>query len=216
MNRILGRLVTTVGQTVARGRNALTTARPVRVLWSMRASTVFRTYLDNENFNMHNTMTNDPTYELTVVNLDIREDWPVVTDKQFHDLISQDFHTKTAIEVYDDFLKISVYASGKNFDLTDTMFEGLRNQLITVLPSLSDHQLMSIFRMIPLWNVKNAKDPIFFKLWSEFDKQCIERYKKWSINKLLLFMDYWYIMKLSRMCNFVWLGIRKIARKPSR
>lgn len=216
MNRIFGRLTTTVRQTFAKGRNALTAVRPARVSWSMYTSTVSRQYLDNENFNMHNTMVNDPTYELTVVNLDVRKDWPVVTEKQFHELVIQDFHTRTATEVCDDFLRISVYATGKKFSLMDTMFDGLRNQLIAVLPKAADHQLMSIFRLIPLWGVKNAKDPIYFKLWSEFDKECIVRYKKWSINKLLLFMDHWYIMKLSRLSNFVWMGVRKMARKPSR
>lgn len=216
MHRVLGRLATTVGQTFARGRNALTTVGSVRVARSAYASTVVRTHLNNENSSMHNTMSNDLTYELTVVNRDARENWPAVTEKQFHELIVRDFHARTAAEVCDDFLRITVYSSGKNFSLADTMFDGLRNGLIAVLPTVTDDQLMSILGLIPLWNVKYAKEPVFFKLWSEFDKQCIERYKKWSINKLLLFMDYWYTMKLSRLSNFVWLGVRKLARKPSR
>lgn len=175
------------------------------------------TYLDTENYNAHNVMIQDGAYSETIVDPDVRRGWFVVTDQEFHELVrQQESLEKTADEVLDDFRKMSMYITGKNFDLTDTMFEELRNRLIAVIPQATDCQLMSTMKLIPLWNIKNAKDPIFYKLWSAFDKECIDRHKKWSLNKLLLFMDHWYLMRLSRLSNFVWIGVRKLARKPSR
>lgn len=174
------------------------------------------TYLDTENYNAHNVMVQDEAYSETVVNPDIWQDWHIVTDQEFHELVKQESMEKTVIQVCNDFLKVSTYVMGKNFDLTDPMFDVLRNQLIAVLPQLTDCQLKSIMKLIPIWNIKNAKHPVFFNLWSALDKQCVDRHRKWSLNKLLLFMDHWYIMRLSRMSNFVWVGVRKLARKPSR
>jgi hypothetical protein len=161
-------------------------------------------------------MVQDAAYSQTVIDPDNQQDWIVVNDKEFHLLVTQESKEKSVYEVCDDFLKVSMYAMGRDFDLTDPMFDVLRNQLVAMLPQVTDYQLMSIMRMIPLWNMKNAKDPVFYKLWSALDKQCIERYKKWSLDKLLLCMDHWYIMRLSRMSNFVWLGVKKLSRKPSR
>lgn len=161
-------------------------------------------------------MVNDPMYFDTVINPYNQNDWPSVSDKQFHTLITQEFHRKTTNEIYDDFYNISAYIIGKDFNIVDTMFDGLRNQLIANASQFSDEQLMSILKLISLWNIKNLKDPNFYSFWSTFDKQCVVRYKNWSLNKILLFMDHWYVMKLSRLSNFVWLGLRKLARKPSR
>lgn len=221
MKLAFGRFAT-VGLTLAR-RGTTTVPPTIKLIGGTRSlmqpppsSNQLFTYLDTENYNAHNVMIQDEAYSQTVVNPDAQQDWIVVTDKEFHLLVTQESQAKTANEVCDDFLKVSTYVMGRNFNLTDTMFDVLRNQLIAALPQVTDYQLMSIMRLIPLWKMKNAKDPVFCNLWSALDKQCIERYKKWSLDKLLLCMDHWYIMKLSRMSNFVWLGVRKLARKPSR
>lgn len=220
MNRALTCLMT-AGRTLSKRYNSLTTFRPVRAIqssysFSFNQKPKSESFLDHENLNAHNLMANDPAYNDTIINTNVQEEWPIVTDKQFHALITQDFSSKTPDEICDDFQKITVYTMGKEFNIVDTVFDGLRNKLIAILPDVTDHQLMYILKLIPLWKVKNAKDPVFYQLWSQFDKQCIERYKKWSLNKMLLFMDCWYLMKLSRISNFVWLAIRKLAFKPSR
>lgn len=222
MHRTLSCL-TTVGRVFTRKCNILIAARQIRTVQpvSFYSSTVTvgqytNTFLENENTNAHNTMINDPTYNETVINPYVPEDLPIVTDKEFHYLVNQDFKSRTTDEIYQDFLRISSYIVGKNFSLLDSIFNGLRNELIASLPNITDDQLMSIFKLMPLWKLNNSKDPMYYKLWSEFDKQCVERHKKWSLNKLLLCMDHWYIMKLSKFSNFVWVGIRKLARKPSR
>lgn len=209
------RVVIAVGRAFATsgcggGSTAVVTARRYA---SVRPTGAVR--LDTENVSAHRAMTNDPMYGETVVNPDVWRDWPVVTDKQFGDLMARDFGARTAEEVCDDFRKISVYAAGR-FCLTDAAFDRLRKRLIAILPDVTDQQLASVFEVMPLWNAMNFKDPVFRELWSAFDAQCIDRYKSWSLNKLLLFMDHWYVMRLSRFSNFVWLSVRKLARKPSR
>jgi len=163
-------------------------------------------------------MVSDPGYRATVVNPSASAvDWPtVITAQQFHELISQDFSVKTADEVCKDFTAISSYARGRQYQLADAVYDGLRDRLVAVLTHITDEQLLSIFALIPLWDTKDAKDPTYHQLWSEFDRQCIDRHRRWTLNKLLLFMDHWYLMKLSRLSNFVWMGVRKLARKPSR
>lgn len=224
MHRVFARLAT-VGRAVAGrceppNRLFLAAAGPARAL--LRPSSekpppmAAALFLDNENYNAHSVMMNDPAYGETVVNTDAPEQRPVVTDQQFHALITQDFGSRTADGTCDDFLKISAYAMGREFDLTDAAFDALRAGLTAALPRFTDHQLMSALRAIPLWGVQNGKDPVYYQLWSELDKQCVQRYAKWSLNKMLLFMDCWYLMRLSKMSNFVWLGVRKLARKPSR
>lgn len=220
MNRALTCFATT-GRTLSKRYNLLTTFSPVRAIQPLYSSSSNQKpklglFLDHENINAHSLMANDPAYSDTIVNTNVQEDWPFVTDKQFHALITQDFSLKTPNEICDDFQKISVYSMGKEFNIIDTVFDGFRNKLIAILPDVTDDQLMRILKLIPLWKTKNAKNPVFYQLWSQCDKQCMERYKKWSLNKMLLFMDCWYLMKLSRMSNFVWLGVRKLAYKPSR
>lgn len=222
MYRTLSRLAT-VGRVFTRRCNVLIAVgqiRTIRPVCFNSSNPIVKQYanpfLDNENINLHNTMINDPAYNGTVINPYTPEDLPTVTDKQFHDLISRDFNSRTSDEIYNDFLHISSYVVGKDCNLLDSEFDGLRNNLIAVLPNVTDDQLMSIFKLIPLWRQNNKNDPIYYKLWSQFDKQCVERHKKWSLNKLLLCMDHWYIMRLSKLSNFVWVGIRKLGRKPSR
>lgn len=173
--------------------------------------------MDNENWNAHDTMVNDPMYRETVVDPYTVRCSRSVTDKEFHQLIGQDFATRTAGETCDDFRSASVYAAGRDhFFLTDNQFDGLRDRLIAVLPDVSDQQLMSVLETLPLWNLTQGKDPVYFALWSAIDKQCVDRSRQWSLNKTLLFMDHWYMSKLSRLSNFVWIGVRKLARRPSR
>lgn len=220
MNRALTCLLT-ASRTLSKKYNLLTTIRPVSAIQSSYSSSFNRKsqsglFLDHENLNAHNLMANDPAYNDTIVNTNVQKEWPIVTDKQFHALITQDFSMKTPDQICDDFLKISVYTMSKEFSIVDTVFDGFRNKLLAILPDVTDHQLMCILKLIPLWKRKNAKDPVFHQLWSQLDKQCVERYKKWSLNKMLLFMDCWYLTRLSRMSNFVWLGVRKLAYKPSR
>lgn len=220
MNRALTCFMT-VGRVLSNRYNLLTTFRPVRAIQSSYSSSFNQKsnsglFLDHENKNAHSLMANDPAYNDTIVNTNIQEEWPIISDKQFHALITQDFSLKTPNEICDDFQKISVYTMGKEINIVDDVFDGFRKKLIAILPDVTDHQLMCILKLIPLWKIKNAKDPVFHQLWSQFDKQCIERYKKWSLNKILLFMDCWFLMKLSRLSNFVWLGVRKLVYKPSR
>jgi len=216
MNRTLSRLAF-VGRAFAKNygrRNALFQVWPVFA----SSSSALRTHMNVENHNAHNVMVNDPGYYATVVNPAARAvNWPTaITDQQFHALIGQDFSVRTANEMFNDFTAISSYAAGRNCRLADTVYGGLRDRLVAVLPQMTDQQLLSVFTLIPLWDTKDAKDPAYHRLWSEFDRQCIERHKRWTLNKLLLFMDHWYLMRLSRLSNFVWIGVRKLARKPSR
>lgn len=217
MNRALSCL-TIVGRTFAKRYIAVvpSTVRVIRPTCFYSSSPPALRFMDNENTNAHDIMVNDPSYNETVVNPCVRDNWLTVTDQQFHTLITQDFRSKSVNEMCDDFQKISLYVSGKDFDIVHSMFDGLRNQLIAVAPQMTDEQMLVIFEMISLWNLRKAKDPVFYQLWSVFDKQCVERYGKWSLNKVLLYMDHWYLMRLSKLSNFVWLGIRKLGRKPSR
>jgi len=182
------------------------------------SSSALCTHVNVENHNAHNVMVNDPGYRSTVVNPAAHAvNWPTaITAQQFHALISQDFSIRTADEVFNDFTSISSYARGREYRLADTVYDGLRDRLVAVLTQMTDQQLLSIFALIPLWDTKDAKDPAYHRLWSEFDRQCIDRHRRWTLNKLLLFMDHWYLMRLSRLSNFVWIGVRKLARKPSR
>ncbi|CAH1731970.1 unnamed protein product [Aphis gossypii] len=188
-------------------------------IWpAFTSSSALYSYVNTENYNAHNVMVKDPAYRATIVNPDSSAvNWPTaITARQFHELISQDFSVKTADELYKDFIAISLYAKGKDYRLADTVYDGLRDRLISVLPQMTDEQLSTMLTLIPLWDTKYAKDPVYHRLWSEFDRQCIERHRRWTLNKLLLFMDHWYLMRLSRLSNFVWMGVRKLARKPSR
>ncbi|XP_050428140.1 FAST kinase domain-containing protein 5, mitochondrial [Adelges cooleyi] len=189
------------------------TIRPMCVVSFQEPSTK---YLGYENVNAHNTMANDPMYSETMMDSQERKNWPLVTDEQFHILITQDHRIRSVDEICDDFQKISIYASGRQFYLIDEMFEKLRERLIAVAPQMSDDQLLNFLKVLPLWNICSAKVPLYFKFWSVFDKQCIERYKNWSLNKTLLFMDHWYNARMSKLSNFVWLGVRKLGRRPSR
>lgn len=215
MNQTLSRLAF-VGRAFANNhgrRNAFAHIWP-----AFTSSSALYSHVNTENYNAHNVMVKDPAYRATIVNPDSSAiNRPTaITAQQFHALISQDFSVKTADELYKDFTAISLYAKGKDYRLADTVYDGLRNRLISVLPQMTDEQLSSMLALIPLWDTKNAKDPIYHRLWSEFDRQCIERHRRWTLNKLLLFMDHWYLMRLSRLSNFVWIGVRKLARKPSR
>lgn len=216
MNRTLSRLAF-VGRAFANNHGRRISFAQ---FWPAFASSppALRTHMDVENHNAHNVMVNDPGYRATVVNpVEHVVNWPrVITPQQFHALISQDFSIRTADEMCNDFTAISLYAMGRDYRLTDSIYDGLRDRLVAVLPQMTDQQLLSVFALIPLWDTKNAKDPVYNHLWSEFDRQCIDRHKRWTLNKLLLFMDHWYLMRLSRLSNFVWMGIRKLARKPSR
>lgn len=214
-----GRLAATafVGRTiVSYGRRAYASSS----LFLRRPTTVVP-HLDTENWNAHNVMVHDPTYSDTVVDPDDaaarRRHWPAVTDAQFHQLVTQDFGARTADHVCDDFRSISAYAAaGDRYRLVDPVFGPFRERLMAVLPDITDQQLIDVFELIPVWNERDVKDPVFRELWSAFDKECVHRYKRWSLNKILLFMDHWYVMRLSRFSDFVWLGVRKMARKPSR
>ncbi|XP_025194261.1 FAST kinase domain-containing protein 5, mitochondrial [Melanaphis sacchari] len=188
-------------------------------IWpAFTSSSALYSHVNSENHNAHNILVKDPGYRATVVNPDaLAINWPTaITAQQFHTLINQDFSVRTSDEMYKDFTAISLYIVGKDCLLTDTVYDGLRDRLICVLPQMTDEQLLSILALIPLWNTKDAKNPVYYRLWSEFDRQCIERHRRWTLNKLLLFMDHWYLMRLSRLSNFVWMGVRKLARKPSR
>ncbi|XP_022161768.1 FAST kinase domain-containing protein 5, mitochondrial isoform X2 [Myzus persicae] len=216
MNRTLSRLAF-VGRSFANDigrRNAFAQFWPAFA----SSSSALRTHVNVENHNAHSAMVNDPGYRATVVNPASRAiNWPTaITAQQFHALISQDFSVRTADEVCNDFTAISSYAMGKNYRLTDAEYDGVRDRLVTTLSQMTDLQLLSVFSLIPLWDTKDAKDPAYHRLWSEFDRQCIDRHRRWTLNKLLLFMDHWYLMRLSRLSNFVWIGVRKLARKPSR
>ncbi|XP_050533494.1 uncharacterized protein LOC126901202 [Daktulosphaira vitifoliae] len=169
-----------------------------------------------ENANAHNTMVNDPMYSDTIVNPYDCKDWPSVTDEEFNKLITQNYQSKSVDEICEDFFKISIFVSGKQFSFLDQLFDPIREQLISVASQLSDDQLLKCLKLLSLWNVKIAKDPVYFKFWSALDKQCIERFRKWSLNKTLLYMDHWYMARMARMSNFVWMAVRKLARKPSR
>uniref|UniRef100_A0A2S2NGA7 Uncharacterized protein n=1 Tax=Schizaphis graminum TaxID=13262 RepID=A0A2S2NGA7_SCHGA len=215
MNQTLSRLAF-VGRAFANNcgrRNAFAQIWP-----KFSSSSTLSSHVNYENNNAHSVMVKDPGYQATVVNPNASAvNWPTaITAQQYHALISQDFSVKTADEVLKAFTAISSYAAGKDYLLADTMYDGLRDRLIGVLPQMTDQQLLSIFTLIPLWDTKDAKNPVYYRLWSEFDQQCIERHRRWTLNKLLLFMDHWYLMRLSRLSNFVWMGVRKLARKPSR
>lgn len=219
MNRIFYR-ITGVGHTFTKRCNVFATSvRPVRMLQLVYVSTFKQhtfSYLDTENHNAHNTMVNDPMYSETIVDPNIHENQPIITDREFHGLITQGSRLKSPNEVCNDFIKISVYIKGKDYHFMNAMFDSIRKQLIAELSKMTDDQLMTVLKHIPLWNVHNSKDPVYYAFWSEIDKECVMRCKKWSLNKLLLFMDYWYMMKLSKLSNFMWIGVRKLGRKPSR
>lgn len=217
MNRTLSRL-SFVGRVFANTHGRRNTFAQVWPVFASSSSSALRTHVNVENHNAHNVMVNDPGYRSTVVNPAAGAvNWPTaITAQQFHALISQDFSVKTADEVFNDFTAISSYARGRDYRLADTVYDGLRDRLVAVLTQMTDQQLLSLFALIPLWDTKDAKDPAYHRLWSEFDRQCIDRHRRWTLNKLLLFMDHWYLMRLSRLSNFVWIGVRKLARKPSR
>ncbi|VVC42713.1 RAP domain [Cinara cedri] len=208
MNRALYRLtafpkrVVAVVRPVARTANSsLSISRPTP-------------FLQQDGLLRRNIIANDPNYRETTI--EVRIDWPVVTDERFAALSSQDWSAATVDEVCDNFLLITSYSAPRGLQLQDTVFDELRNRLVTILPDMTDQQLMDMLQLIARWNVKNPYDPIYRKFWSLFDKQCIARYKNWSLNKLLLYMDHWYAMGLIKLSDFVWLSVRKLARKPSR
>ncbi|XP_001948198.2 FAST kinase domain-containing protein 5, mitochondrial [Acyrthosiphon pisum] len=217
MNRTLSRLAF-VRRAFANNHGRQNAFAQVWPAFASSFSPELRTHMNVENHNAHNVMVNDPGYRATVVNPAARAvNWPTaITPQQFHALIGQDFSIRTADEVCNDFTAISSYAGGRDYRLADSVYDGLRDRLVAVLPQMTDEQLLSVLVLIPLWDTKDAKDPAYLRLWSEFDRQCIERHRRWTLNKLLLFMDHWYFMKLSRLSNFVWMGVRKLARKPSR
>lgn len=155
-----------------------------------------------------------PAYRETTV--EVRVDWPAVTDERFAALASHDWSEATVDEACDGFLSTTVYAAPRGYQLQDTVFAGLRDRLAAVLPNMTDEQLMDALQLIARWDTKNPKDPVYCEFWSLFDKQCTARYKNWSLNKLLLYMDHWYSMDLIKLSNFVWFSVRKLARKPSR
>ncbi|VVC42712.1 Hypothetical protein CINCED_3A008452 [Cinara cedri] len=223
MRRVLSRLVT-LGCTCPRKIDTLIApvfglvvrpTRPHSVYSSSfkRSSAVF---IDNENSNAHNTMVNDPAYSRTVVSRDNRIDLPTVTEAQFRDLIAENFRPSTAEKTCDDFQKVTAYAISSGFALVDATLDTLREQLVAVLPTMTDDQLIAVFKLISLWNTKDVNDPKYKKLWSLFDEQCIERHQNWSVDKLLLVMDHWYIMNLLRFSEFVMVGVSKLASKPFR
>lgn len=224
MRRVLSCL-STFGHTRAKKNNALlapvfglairvTTPRPVF------ASSLFdrplTVFMDSENWNAHCSLVNDPTYSKTVISHDDRRDLPTVTEDHFRNLIAKDFRSRTVENVCDDFLKVTAYATSSDFALVDVMFDGLRERLTTVLPIMTDSQLMTVLKLVSLWNTKDVNDPKFKSFWLQLDAQCIERHQNWSTDKLLLFMDHWYIMNLSRFSNFILSGVNKLASTPYR
>lgn len=176
-------------------------------------------YAHSENSNAHSTMVMDPDYSGTVVNRGILGDWPSVTEAQYRELIERvDCRSKTAEEVCDDFRAVTAYAktAGSGFAVLDTALYGLRERLAATLPTMTDGHLMTVLRLISLWDADGLSRLEYMRLWSLLDAQCIARSANWSTDKLLLYMDHWYIMNLSRLSKFVQLSVNKLAREPFR
>lgn len=173
----------------------------------------------SENSNAHSTMVMDPDYSGTVVGRGVLADWPSVTEAQYRELIDRENRRlKTAEEVCDDFRTVTAYAkaAGGGFAVVDAALHGLRERLAAVLPTMADNQLMTVLRLISLWDVDDLFRLEYMRLWSLLDAQCIKRSANWTTDKLLLYMDHWYIMNLSRLSKFVQLGVNKLAREPCR
>lgn len=194
-----------------------TVVRPVlkNTGYNLSSSRPAVTFVQHENpLRTVDTGGNDSTYRETTV--EVRDDWPAVTDERFAALVAQDWSVATVDAACDGFLSVTAYAPPKGYQLQDTVFDGLRERLTAVLPDMTDEQLMDTLQMIARWKVANPNDPVYFKFWSQFDKQCLARYKNWSLNKLLLYMDLWYVTDLIKLSDFVWFGMKKLVRKPSR
>lgn len=118
-----------------------------------------------------------------------------------------------------DFLNVfkiaSVDAATKTLKpISDVMFNNLSDALVSKVHEFSDEDLISALLYLSLWPMtESTRSNNFNKIWKALDDRCCERKKDWSFNKILYFIDLWYLLKLTRASNFVFYSILILHKK---
>ncbi|XP_067002215.2 FAST kinase domain-containing protein 5, mitochondrial [Anabrus simplex] len=169
---------------------------------------------ESENTYAHKVLEEIPKYSETL--MDPKLGIEPIDDKEFRRLTSVEWNDESAESVCKAFESISYYCSHKSYSLSDAIFTNICHSLTLNCKDMTDCELIRTLACLSKWPQTDFFNSVNFStLWSTLDKECVQRYKQWDRNKLLLVADHWYMLHLSRFCEYMWFSNWKLGRKPS-
>ena len=92
------------------------------------------------------------------------------------------------------------------------MFDKFVDNLMERCPELSDNELLDMISYLFFLTPTNSIN--YTDIWSCLDDICEWRNNSWSIDRILLTMDYWYQLHLLRLSDYSYTAVRYLSRKP--
>uniref|UniRef100_A0A8D8M406 FAST kinase domain-containing protein 5 n=1 Tax=Cacopsylla melanoneura TaxID=428564 RepID=A0A8D8M406_9HEMI len=146
------------------------------------------------------------------------EEEDLITDSEFEKLTKTDFSNADKSDILESFKKITYYMYEKEDNLTHPSFDNICQALVSSIKDLSNDDICKLMYLLQIWSPKcYRKDRNYFDIFAEIDKIQIERLSQgnnyYSLDQLLLLIDFWSHLNLLRSSNFCKLGLRKLLNK---
>lgn len=139
-----------------------------------------------------------------------------LSEEEFSNLLStSDWESKSPSHIAAAFASCGLCsASYLNVSMDDHRFNKLVDAFESKCSSFTDDEMMDCLIAIKFWpKSDNVKAENYSRVWKALDNLCFERLLDWSHDKILFVMDLWYQIRLIRLSNFTYHGLKKISRR---
>lgn len=165
----------------------------------------------------HNVLEESSAYSSTIFKSDPNfSDRYILSEEEFSNLLStSDWESKSPSHIAAAFASCGLCSANYlNVSMDDHRFDKLVDAFESKCLSFTDDEMMDCLIAIKFWpKSDNVKAENFLRVWKALDNLCFERILDWSHDKILFVMDLWYQIRLIRLCNFSYHGIKKISRR---
>lgn len=97
--------------------------------------------------------------------------------------------------------------------LSSEAYASIVDEIVTNVKSMCDEDLFAILYHLRHFPVIKWKEPVFMKVWKSIDDECVNRWSKWSLNKLFQIDDLFVSLGLGGKCSFHWALVKRLLRK---
>lgn len=141
-----------------------------------------------------------------------------LSEEEFSNLLStSDWESKTPSQIAVAFVSCGLCSANYlNVSMDDHRFDKLVDAFESkcTCSSFTDDEVMDCLIAIKYWpQSDHVKAENFLRVWKALDNFCFGRMMDWSHDKILFVMDLWYQIRLLRLSNFTYHGLKKISRR---
>lgn len=138
----------------------------------------------------------------------------VIPEKQFKDLLEEDWSKKPPGIKCEAFRTLALYCSNHNLCISNTKFDSFIDYLTDSFKFATNKELESIFYSLNKWpETKSIRTRNYIEVWVALDDECLRRHKDWSFDELLSFISLFYMLNVVKYSDFCVKSLNKLATK---